>query len=138
MISGSSTVFVEMTTSVTGGMVSVWTTVLVAGTRVCVAVSNIVTTSCGGDAFAAVAAAPPSTGTTEYVALLAKGSTGTTFRGVNGSDELNKKSDDKAKSDVFEVLRRMVIGNSLEEERTEEDLRSSRDTFRDSKWRKKV
>lgn len=108
MVSGPSTVFVEIETSVTGGRVSVSTTVFVVGASVCTIVSTTVAAACG-ELPVEAAAAPPSTATTEYVALLTKRSTPTTFRGTKGSDEDNKKSDDKAKSDEFEVVRRMLM-----------------------------
>ena len=57
---------------VTCGSVSVSIIVLVAGAGVCVTVSTIVTA--GSPPFAPVAE-PPSTGTTEYVALLTRGLT---------------------------------------------------------------
>jgi hypothetical protein len=103
-----------MITSVAGGSVSVSTIVFVEGVSVCVStiVSIIVAAGCGAVP-ADVAAAPPSTGTTEYVPLLTKGSSHTTFRGTKGSDEDNKKSEDRAKSDEFEELRRMSM--SLED-----------------------
>jgi hypothetical protein len=71
-------------------------------------VSIIVTSPCG-DPFADVAAAgPPSTGTTEYVALRTNGSSHTAFRGRNGSDEPRKKSEDTANSAADEVLIRIM------------------------------
>jgi hypothetical protein len=71
-------------------------------------VSIIVTSPCG-DPFADVAAAgPPSTGTTEYVALRTNGSSHTTSRGRNGRDELGKKSEDIANRAADEVLIRIM------------------------------
>ena len=103
----------------TGGRVSVSTTVFVVGACVCTIVSIIVAAACD-EPPADVAGAPPSTGTTEYVALLTKGSACNTSRRVKGNDEDSKKSDDKAKSEEVEVLRRILTG-----------LRES-DTFRAS------
>ena len=54
------------------------------------------------------AAGPPSTGTTEYVALLIKGSDQLTLRAKNGNDEPDERSVDKAKSVGIEVLSRML------------------------------
>ena len=107
VVSGPSTVFVDIMTSVTGGRVSVSTTVFVVGACVCTIVSIIVAAACD-EPSADVTGAPPSTGTTEYVALLIKGSTCSTSRGVKGNDEDNKKSDDKVKSGKVEVLRRIL------------------------------
>ena len=72
-------------------------------------VSIMVTSPCG-DPFAddVAAAGPPSTGTTEYVALRTNGSTQTTFRGRNGSDELRKKREDKASRAADEELIRIM------------------------------
>lgn len=106
VVSGPSIVFVEMMISVIGGRVSVSMIVFVAGTGVCTIVSSIVTAV---GPFALVAAPPPSTGTTEYVALRTNGSGNATIRGANGSDEVKKKSDDKAKREELEVLRRMMV-----------------------------
>jgi hypothetical protein len=81
---------------------------IVFGAGVCTLVSIIVTSPCG-DPFADVAAAgPPSTGTTEYVALRTSGSSLTALRGRNGSDELRQKSADTANSAGVEVLRRIM------------------------------
>ena len=57
-------VWVDMMTSVTGGRVSVSTTVLVVGACVCTIVSMIVEAACG-ELCVDGAAAPPSTATTE-------------------------------------------------------------------------
>lgn len=62
---------------------------------------------CAAGESAPVAAAPPSTATTEYVALRASGSRAI-FRGKNGSDEPSKKSEDKVKSGELEVLSFMM------------------------------
>lgn len=86
--------------SVVGGRVSVVTIVCVAG--VSVTVWTIVTSPC--PAVFVVADDPPSTGTTEYVAL----GSSAAFRGKNGKEDPKQKSDDATKSDV-EVLRRMVM-----------------------------
>jgi hypothetical protein len=88
---------------------SVSMTVLVAGACVCMIVSIIVASPCDDPPAPVAAAGPPSTATTEYVALLTSGSTNATFRGTNGNDELRKKREDKAKRDEFEVLSRMSI-----------------------------
>lgn len=63
----TNTVLVVSDDLVTGGRVSVSNTVVVAGTGTCVMVSSTVTT---GKPPLPVAVEPPSTGTTEYVALL--------------------------------------------------------------------
>lgn len=123
VVSGPSTVFVDIMTSVIGGRVSVSTTVFVVGACVCTMVSIMVAAACE-ELSEEVAAAPPSTATTEYDALLTKGSAHSTFGGTNGNDEDNKKSDDKAKSEEVEVLRRIVMILTAR-------LRES-DTFRDS------
>jgi len=52
---------------------------------------------------------PPSTGTTEYVALLTSGSNQTAFRAKNGNDEANEKSEETAKSVGVDVLSRILI-----------------------------
>lgn len=108
VVSGPSTVFVDIMTWVIGGRVSVSTTVFVVGACVCTIVSIMVAAACK-ELSAEVAAAPPSTATTEYVALLTKGTAHSTFRGTNGNDEDNKKSDDKTKSEEVEVLRRIMM-----------------------------
>jgi hypothetical protein len=70
---------------------------------------SIIVTSPWGDPFADVAAAgPPSTGTTEYVALRTNGSNHTALRGRNGSDEPKQKSEDTANSAADEVLIRIM------------------------------
>lgn len=97
---GPSTVCVDTTMSVVGGKVSVLTIVCVAG--VSVTVLTIVTSPC--PAVFVDAADPPSTGTTEYVAL----GLSDAFRGKNGKEVPKQKSDDATKSDV-EALRRMVM-----------------------------
>ena len=55
------------------------------------------------------AAAPPSTATTEYVALLTNGSTNIAFRGTNGREEVRKNKENKANSDEFEMLSRIMM-----------------------------
>ena len=87
--------------------VDTMTSVIVVGAWVCTIVSIIVAAACG-DPSAEVAAAPPSTATTEYVALRTSGSA---FGGERGSDEDNKKSDDNAKSEELAVLRRMTMNS---------------------------
>lgn len=88
-------------------MVSVSIIVVVAGAGVCVIVSIIVDATFGN---VAVAADPPSTGTTEYVALLTNGSNhgASRWENGNGNDEPKQKSDDMAKSVWVEVSRRMM------------------------------
>lgn len=87
--------------------VSVSMIVFVSGAGVAVTVSIIV------DAIGLVVvddADPPSTGTTEYVALLTRGSNQacSPWMRKNGSDEPKQKSDDATKSVEVEVLRRMM------------------------------
>jgi hypothetical protein len=91
---------VDIVTSVTGGRISVSITVLAIGACVCTIVSMTVDAACG-ELPVEDAAAPPSTATTEYVALRTKGST-LISRGERGND------DDNAKSEEFEMLRRMI------------------------------
>ncbi len=64
-------------------------------------------TSGRGDPFAPVFPAPPSTGTTEYVALLSNGSSCATLRFRKGREEPKEKSDDTAKR--AEVLTRILV-----------------------------
>jgi hypothetical protein len=78
------------------GRRSVSIIVFVAGAGISVTVSTLV-------------AGPPSTGTTEYVALLTSGSNQTAFRAKNGNDEPNEKSEEIAKSVGVDVLSRMLI-----------------------------
>ena len=54
------------------------------------------------------AAGPPSTGTTEYVALRTKGSNKLTLRAKNGNDEPDEKSVDMAKSAGIDVSSRIM------------------------------
>lgn len=54
------------------------------------------------------AACPPSTGTTEYVALLTSGSSGTDFFDRKGRDDPKQKSEEATKRDEVERLRRMM------------------------------
>jgi hypothetical protein len=84
---------------VTGGRVSVSMTVVVAGAGICVIVSSIVTT--GNPPFA-VAVDPPSTGTTEYVALLTRDAGIAIYSGEKGNDVPNKKNDEKIQSAMLE------------------------------------
>ncbi len=89
------------------GRLSVSTIVFVAGAGVSVTVSMIVAPTCP---FPEVAAAgPPSTGTTEYVALLTNGSSQTSFRGGNGNEEPRAMSEEIAKSAGVKVLSCMVV-----------------------------
>lgn len=67
----------------------------------------VVVTSGRGDPFAPVFPAPPSTGTTEYVALLSNGSSCATPRFKNGREEPKEKSDEAAKS--AEVWTRILV-----------------------------
>jgi hypothetical protein len=97
-------VFVEMMKSVVGGGLSVSIIVFVAGAGVSVTVSKIVA-PCPAEV---AAAGPPSTGTTEYVALLTNGSSKIS-RGKNGNDEPNEMSEDIAKSVGVDVLNRMLV-----------------------------
>jgi hypothetical protein len=92
VVSEASIVFVITTESVTGGRVSVSMTVFVVGGEVFIMVMDV---GCGD----AVAAGPPSTGTTEYVALLTSDSSRTILYGIRGKDELNKKSEGRAKNE---------------------------------------
>lgn len=82
--------------------------VFVSGAGVAVTVSTIV------DAIGLVVdvADPPSTGTTEYVALPIRGSNQACSPRIrkNGSDEPKQKSDDATKSVEVEVLTRMMRG----------------------------
>jgi hypothetical protein len=80
--------------------------VLVAGAGVSVTVSMIVAPACPSTPVAA--AGPPSTGTTEYVALPTNGSKAA-FRPKNGNDEPNEKSEETAKRVGVDVLSRIVI-----------------------------
>jgi hypothetical protein len=97
---GPATVCVDMTTSVVGGKVSVSTTVCVVGDGVSVTVLTIVTSPC--PAVFVEAAEPPSTGTTEYVALGAR----EISCAKNGKEDPKQKNDNATKSNV--VLRRML------------------------------
>jgi hypothetical protein len=73
-----------------------------------------------GESSPVAAAGPPSTATTEYVALRTNGSSAT-FRGMNGSDEPSKKSEDRAKSEELEVLSFMMTAD----EDTELEVKSN-------------
>jgi len=88
------------------GTRSVSIIVFVAGAGVSVTVSMIVAPACPSTAVAA--AGPPSTGTTEYVALLTKGSSQTAFRAKKGNDEPNEKSEEIAKRIGVDVLSRIL------------------------------
>ena len=84
---------------VMGGSVSVSMTVVVAGAGTCVTVSTIVTT---GRPPLPVAVDPPSTGTTEYVALLLIDTGSVAWLGEKGSAAVNKNSDVKTQSAELE------------------------------------
>lgn len=86
------TVLVVSDDLVTGGIVSVSMTVVVAGAGTFVTVSTTVTT--GRPPFP-VAEDPPSTGTTEYVALLSRAAG---CAGERGNEAVNKNSEVKAQS----------------------------------------
>jgi len=101
VILGPATVCVEITISVVGGRGSVSTTGCIAGVGVSMTVLTIVTSPC--PAVFVVAADPPSTGTTEYVALGSRAA----FRAKNGREDPKQKSEDATNS--VETLRRMVM-----------------------------
>jgi len=130
VVSDPSIVFVDTMTFVTGGtmLVSIEMTVVAAGFSVCVETSTTVSiiVDAAAGVFPGVVAGgePPSTGTTEYVALLSNGSASWTW-GTNGREEDKRKREERAKSVGVEVLRR-IVG----------DVRD--DTFRDFVWKEKV
>ena len=84
---------------ITGASVSVSMTVVVVGAGICMMVSSIVTT--GRPPFP-VAIEPPSTGSTEHVALLARAAGSVACPGEKGNDAV-KKSSEKAQSAVLET-----------------------------------
>jgi predicted methyltransferase len=99
------TVWVVSDDLVTGGSVSVSITVVVAGGGTCVTVWSIVTT--GRPPFPA-AVEPPSTGTTEYVALLSREAGNVAWLGEKGNDVVNRKRVVKAQSAELETCGRML------------------------------
>jgi hypothetical protein len=84
-------------------------TVFVAGEGVAMVVSTIVVAA--GDPAVPVEAAelPPSTGTTEYVALPIRVSSNTALGGTNGSANVDKENSHKANTVELEVLSRIVM-----------------------------
>lgn len=121
VVSRPSIVFVVTIWLVIGGSVSVSMTVFVAGAGVWIIVSIMVCAA--GESIPVGSAAPPSTATTEYVALRASDSEATS-RGTNGNDEPSKKSEDRVKSEEFAVLSFMMTDDKAQRQ----SLRSSRNT----------
>jgi hypothetical protein len=83
-------------------------TVFVVGEGVAMVVSTIVVAA-GDPTVPVEAAEPPSTGTTEYVALSTRGSSNAAFGGTNGSASVDKENSDKANTVELEVLSRIVM-----------------------------
>jgi hypothetical protein len=121
VVSGPSIVFVVTISLVVGGSVSVSRTVFVAGAGVWMMVSIMVCAA--GESVPVGAAAPPSTATTEYVALRASGSRAMS-REMNGNDEPSKKREDRVKSEKFELLSFMMADDKAQRQ----SWRPSRDT----------